>query len=98
MVAATPGKLGVAVGAVIATCAVLLGVTAGTALASTSAYTEPTYTKTSGNNSFWYHWNAVTGVDGAGNTDYRYYLCIKTYHNNILEETSNHTNGPGSLN
>jgi plastocyanin len=83
--------------ALVVMCLALLAVAAA-ASASTSAYSEPTYTKTSGNNTYWFRWNAVTGSDGNGNTDYRYYLCLKTYHNNALEENSNHTNGPGSTN
>jgi plastocyanin len=72
------------------------------ASASVTGYNEPTYTKTNGNNTYWYAWTAVNGLseDANGNsrTDYRYYLCFNTYRNGIKEEASNGTNGPGSTN
>ena len=66
--------------------------------AGVQAYDEPAYTKTSGNNAYWFAWTAVTGVDSNGNTRYEYYLCFRTEQNGILVENSNGTNGPGSTN
>jgi plastocyanin len=65
--------------------------------ADVTAYPEPAFTRTSANNAYWFHWTAVTGSQN-GADDYRYYLCLSTYHNNVQEEFSNGTNGPGSLN
>src|SRR4051812_6191327 len=59
---------------------------------------EPPFTKTAGNNSYWFNWNAQTGIDSNGDTNYTYYLCFSTYHNNVLEEESHGINGPGSPN
>ena len=70
----------------------------GPAHAGVQAYDEPAYTKTSGNNTYWFAWNAVTGVDSNGNDRYEYYLCFRTERNGILVESSNGTNGPGSEN
>ncbi len=68
------------------------------AYAGVQAYDEPAYTKTNGNNAYWFAWTAVTGVDSGGNTRYEYYLCFRTEQNGILVESSNGTNGPGSTN
>src|SRR5215208_137920 len=97
MVAAYPGKFAVVVGVLAATCLALLMLTED-ASALVTGYNEPAYTKTAGNNAYWYNWTAVTGLDSNGNTNYTYYLCINTYHNGIQEELSNGTNGPGSTN
>src|SRR5215217_7549740 len=79
------------------TASVVIAFLALTASASAlvEAYDEPAYTKTNGNNAYWFHWTAVNGTAG-GVTDYRYYLCLFTYHNGTLEESSNGSNGPGS--
>ena len=71
---------------------------APSASATIVAYNEPTFTKTSGNNAFFFNWVAVNGVDSNGVTNYTYYLCINTYRNNLLDEASNGTQGPGSAN
>jgi hypothetical protein len=84
--------------AVLVASFVLLFPLARHASADVGAYPEPTFTKTSGNNAYWFHWTAVTGVDSNGATDYRYYLCLSTYHNGVQEEFSNGTIGPGSAN
>jgi plastocyanin len=97
MVTASPQKFRVAACALVATSLALLVLSAD-ASALVSGYTEPGYTKTAGNNAYWYNWTAVTGVDSNGNTNYTYYLCINTYHNGMQEEFSNGTNGPGSTN
>jgi len=65
--------------------------------ASVQAYNEPSYTKTTGNNAYFFHWTAVNGSSGS-NDDYQYYLCFRTERNGIAVETSNGTNGPGSQN
>src|SRR3954447_11626856 len=81
----------------IAMVVAMLG-TAATAQASVSAYSEPVYTKTAGNNAYWFAWTAVTGSDENGNTRYEYYLCFNTYDNGNQVESSSGTNGPGSAN
>lgn len=83
---------------VLAALAMLCAFAASTAHAGTAAWNEPTYTKTTGNNVYWFHWTAINGLLENGSTDYRYYQCIKTYHNGVLEENSNHTSGPSSPN
>ena len=60
-------------------------------------YPEPAYTKTSSNNSFWFRWNAESGVSGSS-TDYRYYVCANTYMDNAQVEVHNGTAGPGAAN
>src|SRR3954470_2302455 len=59
---------------------------------------EPAYTKTNGNNTYFWNWQAVTGVDENNVTRYEDYLCFCTFVNGIQQETSNGTNGPGSQN
>ena len=71
---------------------------AGTAEASVTAWNEPSYTKTSANNAYWFNWQAVTGTDENSNTRYEYYLCFFTYDNGTTVESSNGTNGPGTQN
>ena len=68
------------------------------AQAGTSGYAEPAYTKTAGNNAYWWHWNAITGANSGGATDYTYYLCLDTYANGAHIETSSGSNGPGTAN
>ena len=91
-----PGRV-----ATVAAILLLLAIGTDSALADTSAYTEPPYTKTTGNNAFWFGWQAVNGVGSSG-VDYRYYLCINTYRDtgsgSQQVEFSNGTNGPGSTN
>jgi hypothetical protein len=62
------------------------------------AYDEPAYTKTSGNNAYWFAWQSVDGTDSNGNTMYTYYICFRTERNGVPVETSNGSNGPGSQN
>ena len=72
---------------------------ATTAQASVERYPEPAYTKTSGNNSYWFRWTAIKGFNGVtGGDDYRYYLCANTYHNGTQEEFHNGSAGPGAAN
>jgi hypothetical protein len=87
---------GLAAAVVIATLVLVALVPPASAVVTASV--EPTFTRTTGNNTYWFHWTAVTGIDANGNTDYRYFLCLATYHNNVQEEFSNGTNGPGSQN
>jgi len=84
-------------------CAALAGPLAAPAPATVQSYNEPTYTKTSTNNAFWYQWTAVTGTDENANTRYEWYLCFSTYHmypngSQVQEESSSGTNGPGTQN
>src|SRR4051812_26372110 len=69
---------------------------AAAAQASATGYSEPAYTKTSTNNSYHWHWVAQTGLDENNVTRYEYYLCFGTYVNNVQQETSDGTAGPGS--
>jgi PKD domain-containing protein len=89
-------RRGVAAAIVVGTLVLLALVSR--ASADVTASVEPSFTRTTGNNSYWFHWTAVTGIDANGNTDYTYFLCLATYHNNVQEEFSNGTNGPGSQN
>src|SRR3712207_7070009 len=60
---------------------------------------EPAYTKTNGNNAFWFQWQAFNGHNGGSNTpNYTYYLCANTYRNGIQVEAHQGTNGPGAVN
>ncbi|WP_041730697.1 PKD domain-containing protein [Conexibacter woesei] len=68
------------------------------ASAVVQGYAEPTYTKTSGNDAFWWRWTATTGGDANGNVNYTWYLCFRTYANGVLVEDSNGTSGPGTQN
>jgi len=76
-----------------------IAVCASSAQASITGYQEPAYTKTNGNNSFWYAWQAFNGWNGGSNTpNYTYYLCANTYRNGVQVEAHQGTNGPGSTN
>jgi hypothetical protein len=77
---------------------VVLATGSATAHATVAAWNEPGYTKTSGNNAYWFNWQAVTGSDENGATRYEYYLCFSTYDNGATVESSNGTNGPGTVN
>ena len=68
------------------------------ASAGVAAYSEPAYTKTAANNSYWFSWQAVTGLNENNTTNYTYYHCLTTLQNNIEVESSDGTNGPGSTN
>src|SRR3954462_5863731 len=83
--------------AFVAGC-VLLFATVTAAWASVGSYNEPTYTKTNGNNTYWYSWTATDGANGDGSPNYTYYVRLTTWHNNVQEEFSNGTNGPSSAN
>ena len=92
-------------GLVLVLLAAGLGATAAPAGAALQAYNEPTYTKTNGNNAFWYHWTTPYGSNGSGQGVYAQYLCFKTYRTpppngpQVLDETSNGSaGGPGSQN
>lgn len=70
-----------------------------------SGYPEPSFTKTAANNSFWFQWTATTGVNNEasnGSPNYNYFMCIKTYVNNDVnnpaEDSSGTNGGPGSQN
>ena len=63
--------------AIVATCMTCL-VVAASAPAGVGVYLKPTFTRTSGNNTYWYNWTAVTGLDSNGNDNYTYYLCFST--------------------
>ncbi len=65
------------------------------ASAVVQGYGASTYTKTSGNDAFWWHWSATTGGDSNGNVNYTRYLCFRTYANGVLVEDSNGTSGSG---
>lgn len=73
-------------------------VTAAPAGAVVGSFAEPTYTKTASNNYFWWSWTAVDGFTGGGATDYRYYLCMRTYKDGVLVEDYIANNPPGSAN
>ncbi|MEA2444137.1 MAG: hypothetical protein QOJ12_1429, partial [Thermoleophilales bacterium] len=67
--------------------------------ASITSYNEPAYTKTNGNNAFWFQWQAFNGWNGGSNTpNYTYYLCANTYKNGAQVEAHNGTAGPGAAN
>lgn len=85
-------------------CAVLAA-HAAPAQASVVLYPEPTYTKTAGNNAFWWRWTTPYGTTGGGQGVYAQFLCFKTYRTpppngpQVLEEDSNGSaGGPGSQN
>ena len=79
--------------------ALLAGLALSTSASATvTGYNEPAYTKTNGNNSFWWQWQAVDGYDSNINTVYTYYLCFRTLQNNVIAENSDGTNGPGPAN
>ena len=79
---------------------------AAPASAAVTMYNEPTYTKTSGNNAFWWQWTTPLGnAMGGGGPVYAQYLCFRTFRTpppngpQVLEETSNGSaGGPGSSN
>ncbi|MEV4422728.1 PKD domain-containing protein [Patulibacter sp. NPDC049589] len=84
---------------------VVLAAHAAPAQSAVTASVEPTYTKTAGNNAFWWHWTTPFGSNGSGQGVYAEYLCFKTYRtppqggSPILEEDSNGSaGGPGSTN
>src|SRR4051794_3195767 len=77
--------------------AVFLAVVAS-ARAGVGAYNEPAFTKTSANNTYWFAWTAITGLNQNGTNNYTYYLCLSTYHNGVQEEFSSGINGPGTTN
>jgi plastocyanin len=81
----------------LAALALLSAFAANPAHAWNTKYPEPAYTKTSGNNSFWFRWNAESGVTGSS-TDWRYYVCANTYMDNAQVESHNGTAGPGAAN
>jgi hypothetical protein len=60
-------------------------------------YAEPAYTKTSANNTFWFQWTAIKGVNGSYD-DYRYYVCASTTRNGVPVENHNGSAGPGATN
>src|SRR5215218_8520168 len=76
----------------------VMAVCASSASASISGYQEPAYTKTNGNNTYWFNWQAFLGHDSNGNDDYRYYLCERTERNGVVIENNNGTAGPGATN
>src|SRR3954453_23046763 len=80
--------------AALTACAVF----ASTASATISGYQEPSYTKTSANNTYWFNWQAFQGHDPNGNNDNRYYLCERTERNNVVIENPNGSQGPGAQN
>lgn len=85
----------------IGVCALGLAAAAAPAPAPASiqAYNEPAFTKTTGNDAFFWHWVAVNGTDESANTNYTYFLCFFTYRDNVTVESSNGTTGgPGSSN
>jgi hypothetical protein len=81
----------------LAALAMISAFAARPAHAWNTKYPEPAYTKTNGNNSFWFRWNAETGVTGS-QTDWRYYVCANTYMDNAQVEQHNGTAGPGAAN
>ena len=62
------------------------------AQASVTGYSEPAYTKTSGQNTYWWNWQAVQGYNSNNQPVYNYYLCLGTIHNGITEETAGNPN------
>src|SRR3954464_8628239 len=79
----------------LAALALLSAFAANPAHAWNTKYPEPAYTKTNGNNSFWFRWNAESGVTGS-QTDWRYYVCANTYMDNAQVEQHNGAAGPGA--
>ncbi len=76
---------------------------AAPAVAGVAPVSEPTYTKTAGNNAFWYSWSAIQGYNQDGSANNTWYLCFHTYDTSpngsqAEVETSNGANGPGSSN
>jgi len=76
----------------------VMAVCASSASATISGYQEPAYTKTPGNNTYWFNWQAFQGHDPNGNNDNRYYLCEWTERNNVVIENHNGSSGPGATN
>src|SRR4051794_24177436 len=72
-------------------------VAARPAHAELAAYAEPAYTKTNANNTYWFHWTAIKGVNGTQD-DYRYYVCYSTTKDGTQVEFHGGANGPGSTN
>lgn len=70
----------------------------GASAGPTTAYNEPAFTKTSGNNSFWFRWNKRQSYDFNGNAFDSYYLCFTTTKDGVLAENHNGNAGPGSQN
>lgn len=64
--------------------------------AAITAYAEPAFTKTAGNNTFWWHWEAVDGSGPAGAADLRWWMCRRTFRTGMLIDGSDGLNGPGS--
>jgi plastocyanin len=79
-------------------CLTALAVCTSSASASISGFQEPAYTKTNGNNSYWFNWQAALGHDINGNDLYTYYLCARTERNGITVENHNGPAGPGATN
>ena len=83
----------------VACTAVLAAAFTSSASASITGYNEPAYTKTNGNNAFWFQWQAFNGWNGGSNTpNYTYYMCANTYRNGVQVEAHNGTAGPGATN
>jgi hypothetical protein len=65
--------------------------TASAVCAAPIGLAKPAYTKTTGNATFWWHWNAIDG-NSNGSTDYRYIICYSTFHNGLIEEGAGNPN------
>ena len=91
VVTAGPGRRLLAGLLAAAIAAVAVGVVQpGEATAAVTGSGEPRFTKTAGNNSYWWQWQAVPSS--------AYFLCFSTYQNGVQVEGNNHTQGPGSPN
>src|SRR4051812_19573117 len=76
----------------------LAAIGASTAHAGAFPYAEPSYTKTNGNNAFWFHWKAESGVTAGGATSNVFYTCANTHRDSTQIEAHQGTNGPGAFN
>lgn len=75
---------------------VTMALHAAVAQAGVTGYAEPAYTKTSTQNSYWWHWTGVDGFNANTNqTVYNYYLCLGTIHNGVTDQNAGNPNsGP----
>src|SRR4051812_30682869 len=80
----------------LALAALAVLVPATTALGAVTAYNEPAYTRTAGNDTFWWAWQGRTGLDAAGNADYRYLLCGTTLRDGVVAESAATPNDAGN--
>src|SRR4051794_29919724 len=65
---------------------VAMAAAAVSARAEITAYSEPAYTKTSTPNSFWWHWQAVTGFGIDGQVSYDWWVGRTTTRNGTTTE------------